>query len=42
VALQTNGKILIRGQFTVWHGVLRNGFARLTAADTLETAFANT
>lgn len=38
-AIQTDGKILIGGNFTVYNGVTRNGIARLNTDGTLDTSF---
>lgn len=39
LAVQTDGKILIGGQFTTYNNTERNRIARLNTAGTLETAF---
>ena len=39
VVLQNDGKVLIGGQFTAFNGQTRNGFARLNANGSLDTAF---
>lgn len=39
VALQTNGQIVIVGQFTLYNGVARSGIARLNFDGSLETGF---
>ncbi len=39
VALQTDGKILIGGDFNTYNGVIRHGIARLNADGTLDTSF---
>ena len=40
LALQSDGKILVRGFFAFVDGVLRNGFARLNADGSLDASFA--
>lgn len=37
--LQTDGKIIIVGEFTAYNGITKNGLARLNANGTLDTAF---
>ncbi len=39
VVLQSDGKILVGGQFTTFNGLTRNGFARLNTNGSLDTAF---
>ncbi|MFM9006926.1 MAG: delta-60 repeat domain-containing protein, partial [Flavobacteriales bacterium] len=38
-ALQTDGKIIIGGQFTSYNGTTRNSIARLNADGTLDASF---
>src|SRR4029078_9243633 len=38
-AFQSDGKLLIAGQFTKVHGVVRNGIARLNTDGTLDSSF---
>lgn len=39
IAVQTDGKIVIGGDFTTYGGVARNGVARINADGTLDTSF---
>ena len=39
IVLQSDGKILVGGQFSTFNGQPRNGFARLNANGSLDTAF---
>lgn len=39
IAIQTDGKILIGGEFTSYNGVARKGFARLNPDGSLDTSF---
>ena len=39
VAIDPVGRLLVGGDFTTWHGITRNGMARLNADGSLDTSF---
>jgi uncharacterized delta-60 repeat protein len=41
IAIQTDGKILVVGEFTTWSGKVVNRIARLNSSGTLDTTFSN-